>query len=165
MVKYPTPKTKNESYVDYANRGLDLEEDINITNQYYLDNNIALIHKKPTPIQVVDVKYEKRKKPIITNAFFKTPSTTDYNGLYKGKYLDFEAKSTNNKKSFPLSNIHAHQLKHMKQVLEHKGITFIIVRFKALNKTFLYEGEKLFKFIEKTNKNQYRFQSLKKMAI
>ena len=37
------------------------EDDINITNDYYLNNDIAVIHKKPTPITIVDVDYKSRK--------------------------------------------------------------------------------------------------------
>ena len=30
---------------NYANRGMALENDINITNNYYIDKDIAIIHK------------------------------------------------------------------------------------------------------------------------
>ena len=39
---------------NYANRGMILENDLNETNKYYLQNNIAVIYKKPTPIKVVN---------------------------------------------------------------------------------------------------------------
>ena len=80
---------------------MNLENDINESNAYYLEKDIAIIHKKPTPIGVVKQVANK-----ITEAYFKSPSTTDYNGLYAGKYIDFEAKETKNKTSFPLNNIH-----------------------------------------------------------
>ena len=35
--------------------------DINKTNEYYRFENIALIYKKPTPIQVVQVEYPKNR--------------------------------------------------------------------------------------------------------
>src|SRR5690554_2950891 len=92
----------NSHKQSYSNRGMSLEEDINVTNQYYLTHDICVIHKKPTPVQIVKVDYPKRSAAVIKEAYFKQASTTDYNGLYKGHYLDFEAKETRNKTSFPL---------------------------------------------------------------
>ena len=119
----------------YDNRGMGLENDINLTNQYYIDIKKAYIYKKPTPIQVTKIEY-KNNSMIIKEGFFKEPSTTDYNGLYNGKYIDFEAKETNNKTSFPLDNIHKHQIEHIRNVINNKGIGFIIVRFNKLDKNF-----------------------------
>lgn len=152
-MKYPGGiTTKNNNYIKYNNRGMSLEEDINCSNEYYLVNNKAVIHKKPTPIQITKVDYNKRNDAIIKEAFFKTPSTTDYNGIYKGKYIDFEAKETKSKTSFPLKNIHAHQIEHIKSIIEHKGIAFLIIRFTNLDKTFLLKGESLLEFINKNNR-------------
>ena len=92
----------------YSSRGMRLENDINDSNKYYRELDKALIYKKPTPVQVVHVDYPKRQRAKITEAYYKTPSTTDYNGVYRGKYIDFEAKETKNKTSFPLFMIHPH---------------------------------------------------------
>ena len=135
--------TKN---ITYDNRGMNLEGDINLTNKYYIDNNIAFIYKKPTPIQVTKVDYS-RNNAVIKEAYFKEPSTTDYNGLYKGKYIDFEAKETDSLTSFPLSNIHKHQIEHIKNIVNNQGIGFLIIRFNKLNKTFLLLGSDLISFI------------------
>ena len=123
-----------------------LEEDINLTNQQYLDSNQAVIHKKPTPIQVVKVDYPKRSAAKITEAYYRSSSTTDYNGVYKGYYLDFEAKETKNKKSFPLNNFHDHQIKHMSQSTEHGGICFTIVRFSTVDEIYVLDTEFLLKW-------------------
>ena len=96
----PYPKEKNLD--NHSKRGADLEKEINLSNAYYRDLDIALIYKKPTPVQVVRVDYESRNKAKITEAYYRTPSTTDYNGIYRGKYIDFEAKDTKNKTNFPL---------------------------------------------------------------
>ncbi len=165
-MKYPNNIIKsNQKNINYSNRGMSLEFDLNITNDYYRDKNIAVIYKKPTPIRVVNVDFTNIKKPIINKAFFEKASTTDYNGIYKGKYVDFEAKEVKSKKSFCLSNIHKHQLEHLFKVKEHKGISFIIVRFIKFNKTFLLDSEILLKFINKGNKsisidlfNEYGYQ-------
>lgn len=134
---------------NYANRGMTLEYDINETNKYYLIHNIALIYKKPTPIKVVRVEYPKN---IIKEAYFSEPSTLDYNGIYKNKYIEFDAKETSSKTSFPISNIHKHQLDHIKKVLYFGGIAFLIVRFNSLNKTYILLGSDLIEFINNTKR-------------
>jgi recombination protein U len=128
------PKVKQ---VSYSNRGMTLEEDINETNQYYLVHKSAVIHKKPTPVQIVDVHYPARSAAVIKEAYFKQPSTTDYNGVYKGRYIDFEAKETKNKTSFPLQNFHEHQIIHMDSVHEQDGITFVLLRFSLSEEVYL----------------------------
>ncbi|MFG6114559.1 Holliday junction resolvase RecU [Halobacillus sp. MO56] len=129
---------------DFSNRGMTLEEDINVTNEYYLASNTAVIHKKPTPVQIVRVDYPKRSAAVIKEGYFKQASTTDYNGIYRGNYIDFEAKETRNKTSFPLSNIHQHQIDHMKAVHDHGGICFMIIRFTPHQETFFLSAVKLF---------------------
>ena len=57
----------------YGNRGMNLENDLNITNEYYRDHDLALVYKKPTPIKISKVNYDTMK---ITEAFFESPSTT-----------------------------------------------------------------------------------------
>lgn len=135
-----------KKYSSYDNRGMTLESDLNITNEYYLENNIACIYKKPTPIQVVKVLNNSIKE-----AYFRTPSTTDYNGIYKGIYIDFEAKETN-LDYFPLKNLHKHQIKHLETIMDMKGFSFLIIRFTKYNKTFLLKTEKLLKFINSNNR-------------
>ena len=131
LIKYPNNivKTTNKKVKSYGNRGMTLESEINSTNEYYLLHDIAVVHKKPTPVAVVKQVNQK-----IVDAYFKVASTTDYNGIYKGKYIDFDAKETKSKTSFPLSNIHNHQIKHIESVIRHKGIGFIILRFIILKK-------------------------------
>lgn len=141
-------QVNNNSYIKYDNRGMGLESDINLTNQYYVDKGIAYIYKKPTPIQVTKVDY-KNSGMVIKEAFFKEPSTTDYNGLYNGMYIDFEAKETNNAAAFPLANIHMHQIEHIRHVIDNGGIGFVIVRFTKLNKTYILFGKDLVAFVDK----------------
>lgn len=143
------PKEKN---IIYSNRGMTLEEDLNETNDFYLQSGKAVVHKKPTPVQIVSVDYPKRSAAVIKEAYFKQASTTDYNGVYKGKYIDFEAKETRNKHSFPLQNFHSHQITHMKQVLDQSGITFVILRFSTLGLVYLLEAIHLLEFWDRMEK-------------
>lgn len=152
-MNYPNKiKSGHDKNIYYGKRGMNLEDDINITNKYYLDNDIAVIYKKPTPIKVVDVDYNNRINTVIRKAYYEVPSTTDYNGIYKGKYIDFEAKETKNKTSFPLRNIHKHQIEHLLRVLNHGGISFLIIRFTTLNKTFFLDSKYLEIFLKENDR-------------
>lgn len=128
----------------FANRGMSLENDINETNKYYIDYDIALIYKKPTPIRITKTNYKNMR---ITDGFFESPSTLDYNGIYKGYYIEFDAKETKSTTSFPIDNIHKHQIEYIKKVIKHGGIVFLIIRFSVLNKDFLIKGKDLIKYI------------------
>ena len=74
-------KDDESSKIDHGGRGMSLESDLEQSNAHYLRNNIAVIHKKPTPVQIVNVHYPKRSKAVINEAYFRTPSTTDYLSL------------------------------------------------------------------------------------
>jgi len=154
MIKYPIKKElkENDRIKSTANRGMNLESMINRTNEFYLDNDIAVIYKKPIPIQIVSVDYKKRSAARITEAYYKLPSTTDYNGIYKGKYIDFEAKETKSTTSFPIKNIHKHQVNHLKRVKEHGGISFIIVYFSRLEKIYFLDSDFVIEYYERSLK-------------
>ena len=137
---------------------MSLENMLNATNKYYLDKDLALIYKKPTPINTVKVSYENSSK-IINKAYFKAPSTLDYNGIYKGKYLEFEAKETRSKTSFPLSNIHPHQVNHLRSVIKHGGIAFLIISMN--DNVFLLKGEDFLEYIENVKKHSITIQYIK----
>ncbi len=142
-------KTTIVHETSYSNRGMVLENELNISNEYYKSIDKAYIYKKPTPVKITKVDYPSRDKAVITQGYFTVPSTTDYNGLYKGKYIDFEAKETKSTTSFALSNIHEHQIEHLKNIDRHQGIAFVIVRFTHLNKTFLLMAQDLIDFVSK----------------
>lgn len=146
MLGYPIKKKIIKKEHSTANLGMTLESDIELTNQYYLSHHIAVIHKKPTPIQVVKVSYPARNKAKITEAYYRTASTTDFNGLYKGHYIDFDCKETTSKTSFPLSNVHEHQINHLSDVKEHGGIPFLIVGWKEYSEYYLLKFDDLFYF-------------------
>ena len=142
-------KVKKQSNPSYSNRGMTLEDDLNDTNEYYRERNIAVIHKKPTPVQIVKVDYPKRSAAVIKEAYFKQASTTDYNGVYKGKYIDFEAKETINTTSFPLKNFHQHQIDHMQEVVSQGGICFVILRFSKQEQVYFLQAKHLLSFWER----------------
>ena len=137
---------------------MDLENIINETNEYLRDQDIALIYKKPTPIGVVKVNYENNKQ-VINKAYFATQSTLDYNGLYKGRYVEFDAKSTKSKTSFPISNIHPHQIKHIRNVIRHGGIAFLIIQMNDL--IYLVNGVDIIGFIDQNSRKSIPYTFIK----
>ena len=147
-MNYPNniKKTYNKN-INYANRGMDLENLINMINDYYVEKNLAIIYKKPTPIQVVKYDYSKNR---ITDAYYKSASTLDYNGIYKGYYIEFDAKNTN-KNYLPLSNIAEHQILHIKRIINQGGIAFLIIMIN--NECYVFPGEILINFMKSTDRN------------
>ncbi len=170
MIKYPngmeglslSKKTKKVNTENAANRGMGLEADINNANSYYNDKEIALITKRPTPINIVKVDYTRGAR--ITDAYFEHQSTTDYNGIYRGKYLDFEAKSTRSKTSFPLGNISIHQIAHLKQVIKQGGIAFFIICFSVLDESFVIDASYVIDCFEKATKKSITLETIKKVG-
>ena len=152
-MKYPGKANCDyKPIINHANRGMSLEEDINITNDFYRNSNRAIIYKKPTPITISKVEYTSNKERVIKEGYFKIPSTTDYNGIYKAKYIDFEAKETK-LNYFPLINIHKHQIEHLKKVYEHGAIAFLIVRFTSLNETYYLDIKDLTYYLDNVKKS------------
>ncbi len=174
MIKYPNGKVVKEKintdepkkkpvsaklHLSAMNRGMNLEEDINLSNEYYKEKELCLITKRPTPINVVKVDYSKGA--IITNAYFEKQSTTDYNGVYMGKYIDFEAKSTHNKTSFPLSNIPSQQIKHLKAVIKQGGIAFFIIEFVHRNEeTYLVDAAIVIDYYENRKRQSIPYDDI-----
>ena len=161
MIQYPKGQKKlsratrsQTMQTNYSSRGMGLENILNQTNELYRLQKRAVIHKKPTPIQVVKVNYPARSAAQITEAYFRHASTTDYNGVYKGRYIDFEAKETKNKTSFPLKNIHEHQLEHMKECCEQGGIALVIFYFSSLKEYYLLEYKWIEQFVHDSSKKR-----------
>ena len=154
---------EHRSLLSAANRGMSLEEDINLSSEYYRDMGIALINKRPTPINIVKVDYSKGAR--ITDAYFEKQSTTDYNGVYKGKYIDFEAKNTKSETAFPLSNISEHQIVHLKNVIKHGGIAFFIICFQMKNEVYLLDASFVIEFYEKGGRKSIPYNVFKEKGV
>jgi recombination protein U len=106
-------------------RGSTLEELLNRTNEKYRENGLALIQKIPTPITPINIDKETRH---ITLAYFDQKSTVDYIGAVQGIPVCFDAKECNTD-TFPLANIHEHQVDFMEQFERQNGIAFILISF------------------------------------
>lgn len=113
-------------------RGSTFEEMINMTNELYMQNNLAVIQKIPTPITPVQLDNNTRT---IKLAYFEKKSTVDYIGVIQGIPVCFDAKETT-RKSLPLQNIHLHQIEFMRAFENQKGLSFLLVFFSFSDEYF-----------------------------
>jgi len=155
-------KSKKKKYNlkdNASNRGMGLEDDINSSNDYYNSLGVCLIYKRPTPIKVV--RMDKDNKSKIIEGYFSSKSTTDYNGIYKGKYMDFEAKETINKTSFTFHNVQPQQFRHLLGVTKLGGLAFFIIRMKAYNETYILKYEDVDSFINSSSRQSIPYSYIK----
>lgn len=150
---------KKLSINSYKNRGMDFEKEINLTNQFYLESKRALITKRPTPINIVKVDYHRGAK--ITHAYFEKQSTTDYNGIYRGKYLDFEAKSTQSNTSLAIANISIHQRLHLQRVIEQGGVAFLLISFTKKDEIYALKAKDFLEFLQKETRQSLPYSWIK----
>lgn len=114
-------------------RGSALEELVNRTNEAYAANALALIQKVPTPITPINIDKQTRH---ITLAYFDQKSTVDYIGAVQGIPVCFDAKECHTD-TFPLQNIHAHQVAFMQRFEAQQGIAFFLIHYTKRD-TFYY---------------------------
>lgn len=120
-------------------RGSTLEDLINRTNETYLEHQLALIQKIPTPITPIRIDKEKRH---ITLAYFDQKSTVDYIGVVQGIPVCFDAKECA-VDTFSLQNIHAHQVEFMGNFEKQKGIAFFLIYYTSRNQFYYLPYEHL----------------------
>lgn len=106
-------------------RGSVLEDLINRTNEKYAESGLCLVQKIPTPITPIQIDQQSRH---ITLAYFEKKSTVDYIGAAQGVPICFDAKE-NEVDTFPLHNIHDHQVSFMKDFQKQGGIAFLIIYY------------------------------------
>lgn len=140
-------------------RGSTLEEMINLTNEKYRANKLAVIQKVPTPITPINIDKTTRH---ITLAYFDQKSTVDYIGAVQGIPVCFDAKECA-EDTFPLQNVHEHQVTFMKEFEEQKGIAFLLIYFKKRDVFYYLTFEELWKYWERAQKGgrkSFRFDEL-----
>ena len=126
-------------------RGSTLEEFINRTNETYLTNGLALIQKVPTPITPINIDKATRH---ITLAYFEQKSTVDYIGAVQGIPVCFDAKECATD-TFPLQNIHEHQVEFMRQFEQQEGISFLLIYYTEEQKLYYMRFEELEYFLNR----------------
>lgn len=107
----------------------ELESRIRAASLQYRKQRTALIQKLEVPVRMTQ------------SGLVATLSTVDFYGLFlygkgkrrKGVPIAFEAKETLSTTSFPLANIHQHQLEYLKLWNEVGGLGFFLIHFKKIH--------------------------------
>lgn len=124
--------------MNHKNRGMFLEKIVNNTIEFYYQNDIAIFHKKN-----LDISFKAVNKDLALNdAFILKKSTVDYYGIYKGIFIAFEAKSTN-ENALNLKQIPEHQWKYLLKIRKHFGCAFFVIFFKQLEKFYIVNVDKI----------------------
>ena len=98
----------------------------------------------PTPITPINIDKQTRH---ITLAYFDQRSTVDYIGAVQGIPVCFDAKECNTD-TFPLQNIHEHQVKFMEDFEKQGGIAFFLVSFYGKGRILLPAACRTLKVLE-----------------
>lgn len=140
-------------------RGSTLEEFINRTNEKYLENGLALIQKIPTPITPINIDKETRH---ITLAYFEQKSTVDYIGVVQGIPVCFDAKECRTD-TFPLQNVHEHQVVFMENFEKQGGIAFFLLSYAHRDEFYYLRFGKLLEFWKRAKeggRKSFRYDEL-----
>ena len=140
-------------------RGSGLEDLINRTNESYREKGLALIQKVPTPITPIKIDKENRH---ITLAYFDQKSTVDYIGAVQGIPVCFDAKECHTD-TFPLANIHEHQVQFMEDFEKQEGLSFLIIHYTARDVLYYLNFAQMKKFWDRAKdggRKSFRMEEL-----
>ncbi|MCI8854075.1 MAG: Holliday junction resolvase RecU [Lachnospiraceae bacterium] len=140
-------------------RGSTLEDLVNRTNDKYREHGLALIQKVPTPITPMQIDKEHRH---ITLAYFDQKSTVDYIGAVQGIPICFDAKECATD-TFPLQNIHAHQVAFMGDFERQGGCAFLLIYYTQRNQFYYLPYDHMRKFWERAQeggRKSFRYEEL-----
>ena len=139
-------------------RGSTLEDMINRTNEAYRRQGLALIQKVPTPITPIEMNQKRQ----ITLAYFDQKSTVDYIGVVQGIPVCFDAKECA-AETFPLQNVHEHQIMFMRDFAAQGGIPFFVLFYTAKNEMYYMPFEEMDRFwrrMENNGRKSFRYEEL-----
>ena len=140
-------------------RGSFLEELVNLTNEKYRSQKLALIQKVPTPIKPINIDQATRH---ITLAYFDQKSTVDYIGVVQGIPVCFDAKECHTD-TFPLQNIHEHQVEFMKRFEDQQGVAFFLIHYTKRDIFYYLPLRELLTFWQRMKaggRKSFRFEEL-----
>ncbi|WP_018130124.1 Holliday junction resolvase RecU [Effusibacillus pohliae] len=126
--------------ISQANRGMDFEQLIEFANAQYLSKGWAIIQKVPTPWKVI-----RRGKQIVS-AFPEKKSTVDFVGVFNGRPIAFDAKSTRERTRFELDQVEPHQVDFLRRWQDNGGIAFLLIEFAVLREVYAMQFRELEKW-------------------
>ena len=135
MNRLPTNRLNQANGRAAARSGARFEDMIERANVYYSRRATAQVLKVPTGTRPIG----KRGGQTVWAPAEKTGC--DYVGVLNGKGVAFEAKSTRNKTSFPLTvhqkdMVKPHQLQFLREYQAAGGAAFILIHFSETGRTF-----------------------------
>lgn len=141
--------------------GAKFEERLTHQFEKYRKEGKAYIFKIPTEFVVL------RKGSKIVSAFPKKQSPClDYIGILpNGEAIVFEAKTTKNKTSFPLSNIKNYQYDLINEIQNYVNNIFFIIEFRELNEVYLVHGQAIKEFKESSKRKSIPYKEFKNIGI
>jgi len=103
--------------------GKKLENSIQKANFYYRKKELACIQYLPVPVRIT------------RRGTFLIQSTVDFVGVVgpDGRAIAFDAKHTASKTSFPLSNIHDHQIEYLRSFHKSGGRAYFLIQFSNIH--------------------------------
>lgn len=126
-----------------------LEMMVEMTNNQYRNSDKADIRKVPTPIKILKVIGK------VVTGHLDTATWVDYNGIWKGRSIVFDAKETK-LKNFPLKNLSAKQYQLLQSWNKHGAISFLLISFWLPDKNepeiYILSFEHLEQFYEQQDK-------------
>ncbi|MBU4689516.1 Holliday junction resolvase RecU [Mycoplasma zalophidermidis] len=138
------------------NRGMLLEKIINQTINYYEKNNLAFIEKKSLPIKFYKINENRQ----LFDAYIFKKSTVDYIGCFEGRFIAFEAKSTNEFR-LPNSNIKKHQVEYLDRIYKSGGFAFFIILFSNVDEFYIVNSV----YLKDNWKNSWSYDEIKKIGF
>ena len=140
-------------------RGSVLEDMLNRIIENYRRDGLALIQKVPTPITPIEIDSRTRH---ITLAYFDHKRTVDYIGVVQGLPVCFDAKECA-KDTFPLQNIHPHQVAFMRDFEAQDGVAFLVIFFAERSEYYYMPCREMLRFwdrMEAGGRKSFRYEEL-----
>lgn len=158
-MKQPEHTGKVNELVYYGKRGMAFENLLNYTNELYIQQGRAIINKRPTPMKIIG---KTRGNQHI--CVFDRKSTVDFDGIYRGKPIVFEAKSTKEKR-LPLSIITEHQIEYLNAAEKQGAVAFLICEIRAIDTVFYVSNGLLQKYVKDAQKGGRKSIPLRDLEV